>query len=153
VTGQGLLEGHLFISAMTCDAESSDTPGRLRQLLSSCSRLPPRHTLLRSRSRLWLVSPKLDLDMRSLLTTAATVASLAAPAWSWGAAGTWTSLMMLDGITHDASGHEITAAIAQIHLLPSAQKEICNILPNNFKCQLSGVAAWADKIRGLPQFK
>lgn len=50
-------------------------------------------------------------------------------------------------------GHEITAAIAQIHLLPSAEKEICSILPDNFKCQLSGIAAWADKIRGLPQFR
>ncbi|KEP50031.1 S1/P1 nuclease [Rhizoctonia solani 123E] len=74
--------------------------------------------------------------MRSLLVGAATIASLATPALSWGAAG-----------------HEITATIAQIHLLPSAQEEICKILPSNFNCRLSGIAAWADKIRGLPQFR
>ncbi|KAF8605653.1 phospholipase C/P1 nuclease [Ceratobasidium sp. AG-I] len=74
--------------------------------------------------------------MRLSLMTAAAIVSLATPAFSWGAAG-----------------HEITATIAQIHLLPSAEKEICKILPDNFKCRLSGIAAWADKIRGLPQFR
>ncbi|KAG8714175.1 hypothetical protein FRC08_012281 [Ceratobasidium sp. 394] len=72
--------------------------------------------------------------MRLYLTAAAL--SLATPALSWGAAG-----------------HEITATIAQIHLVPSAQKEICDILPSQFNCRLSSIAAWADKIRGLPQFR
>ncbi|QRW23541.1 S1/P1 nuclease [Rhizoctonia solani] len=79
---------------------------------------------------------EINIDMRSLLAGAATIASLATPALSWGAAG-----------------HEITATIAQMHLLPSAQDEICKILPANFNCRLSGIAAWADKIRGLPQFR
>ncbi|KAG9125431.1 hypothetical protein FRC07_007625 [Ceratobasidium sp. 392] len=73
--------------------------------------------------------------MRPYLTSAIAL-SLATPALSWGAAG-----------------HEITATIAQIHLLPSAQKEICNILPAHFNCRLSSIAAWADKIRGLPAFR
>ncbi|KAG9090601.1 hypothetical protein FRC06_000955 [Ceratobasidium sp. 370] len=72
--------------------------------------------------------------MRLYLTAAAL--SLATPALGWGAAG-----------------HEITATIAQIHLLPSAQKEICNVLPSQLNCRLSSIAAWADKIRGLPQFR
>ncbi|QRV96259.1 S1/P1 nuclease [Ceratobasidium sp. AG-Ba] len=71
-----------------------------------------------------------------IVAGAALALSLATPALSWGAAG-----------------HEITATIAQIHLLPSAEKEICNILPAHFNCRLSSIAAWADKIRGLPQFR
>ncbi|KAG8724989.1 hypothetical protein FRC09_010737, partial [Ceratobasidium sp. 395] len=74
--------------------------------------------------------------MRPHFTSVAAALSLAAPALGWGAAG-----------------HEITATIAQIHLLESAQKEICNILPARFNCRLSSIAAWADKVRGLPQFR
>ncbi|KAF8734799.1 Phospholipase C P1 nuclease, partial [Rhizoctonia solani] len=90
----------------------------------------------RSKAALVTTKVEINIDMRSLLAGAATIASLATPALSWGAAG-----------------HEITATIAQMHLLPSAQDEICKILPANFNCRLSGIAAWADKIRGLPQFR
>jgi hypothetical protein len=48
----------------------------------------------------------------------------------------------------NASGHEIVATIAQIHLHPSVQKKLCTILPPEAKCHLAPVAAWADQVRG-----
>ncbi|KAJ1302319.1 hypothetical protein OPQ81_001135 [Rhizoctonia solani] len=48
-------------------------------------------------------------------------------------------------------GHEITATIADIHLLPSARRAVCNLLPSTFKCHLAGVAAWPDLIKQDPE--
>ncbi|EGN92499.1 hypothetical protein SERLA73DRAFT_190981 [Serpula lacrymans var. lacrymans S7.3] len=52
-----------------------------------------------------------------------------------------------------AAGHEIVATIAQIHLHPSVLPTLCYILNYNGTCHLAPVAAWADKIRYLPQFR
>ncbi|EJD43369.1 phospholipase C/P1 nuclease [Auricularia subglabra TFB-10046 SS5] len=53
-----------------------------------------------------------------------------------------------------AAGHEIVATIAQIYLHPSALSSVCAILGQRFEeCQLSRVATWADRVRGLPQFR
>ncbi|GAB1528184.1 hypothetical protein RhiTH_011376 [Rhizoctonia solani] len=35
-------------------------------------------------------------------------------------------------------GHEITATIAEAHLLPSTRQAICGLLPDTFKCHLAG---------------
>ncbi|CAE6440652.1 unnamed protein product [Rhizoctonia solani] len=56
--------------------------------------------------------------------------SLISPTWGWG-----------------MSGHQITATIAQIYLLPSAREAVCNILRPTYKCNLAGVAAWPDEIK------
>ncbi|CAE6395413.1 unnamed protein product [Rhizoctonia solani] len=48
-------------------------------------------------------------------------------------------------------GHEITATIAEAHLLPSARQAICRLLPGTFKCHLAGVAAWPDVIKQDPE--
>ncbi|KAJ1302318.1 hypothetical protein OPQ81_001134 [Rhizoctonia solani] len=56
--------------------------------------------------------------------------ALASPALGWG-----------------MFGHQITATIAQIYLLPSTREAICGILPGTYKCNLAGVASWPDEIR------
>ncbi|CUA76451.1 Endonuclease 3 [Rhizoctonia solani] len=48
-------------------------------------------------------------------------------------------------------GHEITATIAEAHLLPSTRQAICQLLPGTFKCHLAGVAAWPDVIKQDPE--
>ncbi|CAE7111109.1 unnamed protein product [Rhizoctonia solani] len=48
-------------------------------------------------------------------------------------------------------GHEITATIAEAHLLPSTREAICRLLPSTFKCHLAGVAAWPDVIKQDPE--
>ncbi|KAF8750369.1 Phospholipase C P1 nuclease [Rhizoctonia solani] len=45
------------------------------------------------------------------------------------------------------TGHQITATIAQIYLLPSARDAVCKILPPTYKCNLAGVASWPDEIK------
>jgi hypothetical protein len=45
-------------------------------------------------------------------------------------------------------GHEIVATIAEIHLHPSVRTQLCSILPDQAKCHLAPIAAWADTIRG-----
>ncbi|CAE6473892.1 unnamed protein product [Rhizoctonia solani] len=50
-------------------------------------------------------------------------------------------------------GHEITATIAEAHLLPSTRQAICSLLPATFKCHLAGVAAWPDLIKQDPENK
>ncbi|KAG8737502.1 hypothetical protein FRC11_001997, partial [Ceratobasidium sp. 423] len=71
-----------------------------------------------------------------LLTLAASAALLATPAWSWG-----------------IEGHKITAAIAQIHLLPSTRQAICSILPSEYECNLANVATWPDEVRKKEEWK
>nr|ODN88281.1 nuclease I [Cryptococcus depauperatus CBS 7841] len=46
-----------------------------------------------------------------------------------------------------AAGHEMVATIAQIHLYPSTKEKLCQILPEEAKCHLAPVAAWADRVR------
>ncbi|CAE6450138.1 unnamed protein product [Rhizoctonia solani] len=72
--------------------------------------------------------------MRASLTFA--LASLASPAFGWG-----------------MFGHQITATIAQVYLLPSAREAICNILPATYKCNLVGVASWPDEIKQDDSYK
>ncbi|CAE6473901.1 unnamed protein product [Rhizoctonia solani] len=62
--------------------------------------------------------------------------SLASPAFGWG-----------------MFGHQITATIAQIYLLPSTRQAICSILPPTYKCNLVGVAAWPDEIKQDQSYK
>ncbi|KAG8681058.1 hypothetical protein FRC09_017782 [Ceratobasidium sp. 395] len=59
-----------------------------------------------------------------------------APVWGWG-----------------EEGHKITGTIAQIHLLPSTQQAICDILPQKYKCNLANVATWADEVKRHPEWK
>ncbi|EUC60896.1 S1/P1 nuclease [Rhizoctonia solani AG-3 Rhs1AP] len=71
-----------------------------------------------------------------LLTLAASAAMMAIPAWGWG-----------------EEGHRMTAAIAQIHLLPSTRKTICSILPEDSNCNLAKVATWPDDVRKTEVWK
>lgn len=50
-------------------------------------------------------------------------------------------------------GHEIIATVAQMHLHPSVMPILCDILNYKGNCHLAPVAAWADRIRGLPQYR
>jgi S1/P1 Nuclease len=55
-------------------------------------------------------------------------------------------------------GHEMTATIAQMYLHPSVQPRICSIVypngdPNDSRCHLGVLATWADRIRGIPQYR
>ncbi|KAG8776018.1 hypothetical protein FRC15_000188 [Serendipita sp. 397] len=56
-----------------------------------------------------------------------------------------------------AAGHEITATIAQMYLHPSVLPQICALVypytPPKEPCHLSTIATWADRIRGLPQYR
>lgn len=67
-----------------------------------------------------------------------------------------------------AAGHEIVATIAQIHLPKPVLETVCDILhsgdsasPSSFHsrseayppCHLAPIAAWADQIRGKPQYR
>ncbi|KAG1819347.1 phospholipase C/P1 nuclease domain-containing protein [Suillus variegatus] len=52
-----------------------------------------------------------------------------------------------------AVGHEIIATVAQMHLHPSVMPILCDILNYKGNCHLAPVAAWADRIRGLPQYR
>ncbi|CAE6381072.1 unnamed protein product [Rhizoctonia solani] len=67
--------------------------------------------------------------MRTILLTIG-LASLTRSAQAWG-----------------LFGHQITATIAQIYLLPSAREAVCKILPPTYKCNLAGVASWPDEIK------
>ncbi|EJU01173.1 phospholipase C/P1 nuclease [Dacryopinax primogenitus] len=51
------------------------------------------------------------------------------------------------------AGHQIVATIAQIHLLPSVQEQLCDILPYNARCHLAPYAAWADSIKRKPEWR
>ncbi|CAE6490197.1 unnamed protein product [Rhizoctonia solani] len=64
------------------------------------------------------------------------LAALASPALGWG-----------------MFGHQITATIAQIYLLPSTREAICSILPGTYKCNLAGVASWPDEIKQDSSYK
>ncbi|KAH7333031.1 S1/P1 nuclease [Rhizoctonia solani] len=70
-----------------------------------------------------------------LSTLTASAALLATPAWSWG-----------------DEGHKMTAALAQIHLLPSARQAVCSILPSDSKCNLANIATWPDDIKKQPEW-
>ncbi|KAJ1299878.1 hypothetical protein OPQ81_002672 [Rhizoctonia solani] len=65
-----------------------------------------------------------------LLTLFTFAAVLATRAWGWG-----------------DEGHKITATIAQIHLLPSAHRAICSILPSRYGCNLANIATWPDDVK------
>ncbi|KIM24067.1 hypothetical protein M408DRAFT_331984 [Serendipita vermifera MAFF 305830] len=56
-----------------------------------------------------------------------------------------------------AGGHEITATIAQIYLHPSVLPQICALVypytPPKEPCHLAPIATWADRIRGLAQYR
>ncbi|KAF9226225.1 phospholipase C/P1 nuclease [Gyrodon lividus] len=52
-----------------------------------------------------------------------------------------------------AVGHEVVATIAQMHLHPSVMPKLCDILNYSEDCHLAPVAAWADRIRGLPKYR
>ncbi|ELU43727.1 s1/P1 nuclease domain-containing protein [Rhizoctonia solani AG-1 IA] len=71
---------------------------------------------------------------RNYLLLGTTLSALATPALCWG-----------------QYGHEITATIAEAHLLPSTRQAICGLLPGAFKCHLAGVAAWPDLIKQDPE--
>ncbi|KAF8672806.1 S1/P1 Nuclease [Rhizoctonia solani] len=71
---------------------------------------------------------------RNYLLLSTTLLALATPALCWG-----------------QYGHEITATIAEAHLLPSTRQAICGLLPDTFKCHLAGVAAWPDLIKQDPE--
>ncbi|KAL5637362.1 hypothetical protein ACGC1H_001116 [Rhizoctonia solani] len=71
-----------------------------------------------------------------LFTLAVSAAVLAIPAWGWG-----------------KEGHRMTAAIAQIHLLPSTREAICSILPEDSDCNLANVATWPDDVRKTEVWK
>lgn len=50
-------------------------------------------------------------------------------------------------------GHEVVATVAQMHLHPSVMPILCDILNYKGDCHLAPVATWADKVRGLPQYR
>lgn len=56
-----------------------------------------------------------------------------------------------------AAGHEIVATIAEIHLVPSVlaylRSDESRLLPAYAQGHLAPVAAWADAIRGIPEFR
>ncbi|CAG7847875.1 SubName: Full=Related to nuclease Le3 {ECO:0000313/EMBL:CCA77833.1} [Serendipita indica DSM 11827] len=56
-----------------------------------------------------------------------------------------------------AVGHEMTATIAQMYLHPSVLPQICAIVypytPPKEPCHLAPIATWADRVRGLPQYR
>ena len=57
-----------------------------------------------------------------------------------------------------SKGHEMTATIAQMYLHPSVLPRICSIVypngePNDSPCHLGVLATWADRIRGIPQYR
>ncbi|CAE6502957.1 unnamed protein product [Rhizoctonia solani] len=70
-----------------------------------------------------------------IFTLTASVTLLATPAWSWG-----------------DEGHKMTAAFAQIHLLPSARQAVCSILPTDSNCNLASIATWPDDVKKQPQW-
>jgi hypothetical protein len=58
----------------------------------------------------------------------------------------------------DPKGHEMTGTIAQMYLHPSVLPRICSIVypngdPNDSRCHLGVLATWADRIRGIPQYR
>ncbi|KAF8594396.1 phospholipase C/P1 nuclease [Ceratobasidium sp. AG-I] len=65
-----------------------------------------------------------------------TFVSFVTPALSWG-----------------SDGHQITATIAQIHLLPSTRKAVSNILPQDLEGRLARVASWPDEIKKQDKYK
>jgi len=55
-------------------------------------------------------------------------------------------------------GHEMTGTIAQMYLHPSVLPRICSTVypdgdPNDPRCHLGVLATWADRIRGIPQYR
>ena len=117
----------------------------------------PRSLFGRLFSGPWTQSPPRSLPMRVLVTAITFIASVQYT-FAWGAAGTHPDFPRHATDASPSKGHEMSGTIAQMYLHPSVLPRICSIVypngdPNDSRCHLGVLATWADRIRGIPQYR